>query len=423
MRIPPVVLIVVACGGSSGKPQDPAKAAADARRKQLESEKPRKPFEVRERHAFRPPERCGQGPYRIELPSLRAKFGEELRVYACGAHDVAGNYRYSVQEDGKQPRVVTEAAFGWGDRDNAGCKADRAPADLGGAGTIAVDDSGVAPTRGVADRAPGSSGAASRAGSPGARPAVAAGQGASLATVDLERVTDIPSSCSARVEILNMTHTAAGEFIPVEGRMMLDVWSETPNDYEDMVFVVEQLAVESTLTADAWKAYREADEAWNRRYSAFLTGEIDSGRVTLVDSKVTAPPPPPPIAEVKPPKPSKNARWLTGYWHYEASQFHWIAGLWEVPEADIQQDLTVVAPTPPPAEPPPVETRPAEPQPTATAVWTPGQWQWDGRAYVWIRGAWRIPPSAASTWQPARWNVRGRGAIYVPGRWSIRIGR
>lgn len=41
---------------------------------------------------------------------------------------------------------------------------------------------------------------------------VAPGQGAALETVSVERVTDIPSSCTARVEIINMTHTAEGEY-------------------------------------------------------------------------------------------------------------------------------------------------------------------------------------------------------------------
>ena len=71
------------------------------------------------------------------------------------------------------------------------------------------------------------------------------------------------------------------------------------------------------------------------------------------------------------------------------------------PEEDVQHALTVQAPTPPPAA--PAHDEPTETQPTRTAVWTPGSWQWDGHVYVWIAGAWRIPPDAQHTWQRATW--------------------
>ncbi|HEY5928261.1 MAG TPA: YXWGXW repeat-containing protein, partial [Kofleriaceae bacterium] len=287
--------------------------------------------------------------------------------------------------------------------------------------------------------------------------AVAAAQSATMKTVALEQVTSIPTSCTARVEIINMTHTAEGDYIAVEGRLVLDIWSEVPNDYDGMIFVVEQHTVPADMTVDRWKAYVEAERAWRVRYHAFLDGEVEQGRIKVVDSKVTAPPPPPPRDEAKPPKPSKNARWIPGYWLYAETKFHWITGLWEVPQADIEQELTVVAPKPPPPAPPPtvavevppapapaaavdvgahanvdananvhgtatvtvVVEKPVEPPPTPTAVWTPGYWQWDGRAYIWIQGAWRIPPSPQqSTWAPASWSVTKRGAVFVPGRWS-----
>jgi hypothetical protein len=134
---------------------------------------------------------------------------------------------------------------------------------------------------------------------------------------------------------------------------------------------------------------------------------------------VKTPPPPPARAEVQPPRPSTHARWIPGYWQYAEGSFHWLAGMWDVPEEDIVKDLTVHAPTPPPA-PPPVE-QPQEARPVATAVWTPGQWQWDGRAYVWIAGAWRIPPTREHEWKPATWSVSTRGAIFVPGGWRINV--
>lgn len=410
VRIAPALLFLVACGSSSRKTEDPARAAARAERQRLEKERPPKPFELRQTAAYRPAERCGQGPYRLEMPSLRAKFGEELRVYACGLHDIAGNYRYTVIEDDEPARIGDESAFGHGDRDNAACKVNRTATASTANGAASGQASGGGGT------SPGTA--------TGAQP-VEAAQGASLTTVAVEQVTDIPTSCTARIEIINMTHTAETDFAPVEGRLVLEIWSEEPNDYEGMVFVVEQHAVVADMTLERWTAYREADRAWRERYNAFIEGQVAAGHTSYVDTTVTAPPPPPPRAETPPPRPSKNARWVPGYWHYESTKFHWIAGLWDVPQADIDQELTVVAPTPPPTTPPaaaPADA-PKDPAPTATAVWAPAHWEWDGRAYIWIAGAWRIPPKQGVTWQPSRWSVKGRGAIYIPGGWKIRVGR
>lgn len=143
------------------------------------------------------------------------------------------------------------------------------------------------------------------------------------------------------------------------------------------------------MTLDRWHAYNAASSAWYKAYKANLDIDVRSGRTTLIDSKVKTPPPPPPRAEVQTPRPSKNARWIPGYWFYEETKFHWIA--------------------------------PTEPQPTHTAVWTPGSWQWDGRVYVWVAGAWRIPPDAQHTWQRPTWNVNAGRARFVPGGWRVRV--
>jgi hypothetical protein len=431
VRLPSLIVIVAACGGSARTktPQDLEREAADARRKQLEAERPAKPTELKGSKAFRPTERCGQGPYRIEMPALSNHFAEEFRVYACGIHDIAGNYRYSVHEAGKAPRTVTESAFGWGDRDNGACKVNR------GEQLAAGGDSGGTSAAGTTTASSGTTVAASSV----------ANDPAKLKAVTLEPVSSIPTSCTARIEVINMTHTSYGEYPAVKGQLVIEIWSEVPNDLEGMVFVVEQHAAVADMTVERWKAYLDAESKWRERYHAYIDGEVSSGRATVVDTKVTAPPPPPPRDEAKPPQPSKNARWIPGYWLYVKTDFHWIAGMWEVPQADIEQELTVVAPTPPPAAPPPTVAvdvavnvgvavegnasaevkveKPVVPPPSPTAVWTPGYWQWDGRAYVWIEGAWRIPPAQGSTWSHATWSVTKRGAVFVPGRWSSGGGR
>ena len=51
----------------------------------------------------------------------------------------------------------------------------------------------------------------------------------------------------------------------------------------------------------------------------------------------------------------------------------------------------------------------------------PGTWQWDGSAYVWVSGVWRIPPSEEHDWEPSRWIQAEGGVRLVPGGWKIEI--
>lgn len=397
---PVLVLVLLGCSGSPKKPKDPQDAqreAAAAERKKLDAERPQRPFETRERLAYRPVDRCGQGPYRIELESLRASYGEQVVVYACGPREISGSYRFTVQRKA-QVADASDSAFGFG-RDNEACKAGRAQ--------VVVATPGSSTGGGGGGGGPGGA-----AGKPTAPPAT-------MTPMRLERVAGVPEQCRSRSSVVDTTYTASAGWIPLDAHLAVDIWSEEPNDFEGVVFVVEKRAVVADMTDERWKAYQEADRAWYARYRAFLDGEVTAGRTTLLDMKVKTPPPPPPRAEAQPPRPSRNARWIPGYWHYADTSFHWIAGLWQVPDEDVAKDLTVHAPAPPPA----VRAEQPEPQPVATAVWASGQWQWDGRAWVWIAGAWRIPPSAQHAWRPAAWSIGARGAVFVPGGWHVRIRR
>ncbi|NVB77503.1 MAG: BcpO-related WXXGXW repeat protein [Kofleriaceae bacterium] len=396
------LLLVAACGGSSSKakPKDPRDAeleAAAAKREALLAEQPKSPYETREKTAYRPDERCGQGPYRIETDSLRAHYGEEIEVYACGDHSISGNYRLDVQ---RKTSDTSERAFGWS-RDNEACKGNRAT----------VVDAGTA----------SSSGGSARGGSGPAKKGSAVAPATKLKSRSLTRVGEFTGECKVRSYILDTGYRSWGDVPALEGHLVLDIWSDEPLDLQNLVFVIEKKAVVADMTVERWKKFLDDEDAWHKRYEAFVDGEVAAGRTTLVDMKVKTPPPPPPRIETLPPKPSKNARWIPGYWQYADNDFHWLAGMWDVPPEDVAKELTVHAPSPPP------EVRveqPPEPQPIATAVWTPGQWQWDGRMYVWVPGAWRVPPSRDHRWQPARWSVSVRGgAVFVPGGWHIRIGR
>lgn len=401
-----VCLLAAACGGSSGNrgsttPRDAEAEAADRRRAEIARMKPAEPFERREQLVFAPADRCGQGPYRIETAALEAKYGERILVYACGKHRISGNYRLTTTR--KSGRVDTDdSKFGFSEPDNAACT-----------GHVVANVTGAGPAGGGGGGSAGGQGGSRGGGGTAAAPQAVKPQA-------LAPATGIPARCT-KTQLVNMTWTSTADGTGVDGHIALDLWSEQPNDFDGLVFVLEKHAVVASMTLDGWKSYNDAYDAYVRALNAAVDADVAAGRSTLIDTTVKTPPPPPPRAETPPPRPSKNARWIPGYWLYAEAQFHWIAGLWDVPVADVEQQLTVVAPTPPPVKPQVIEDRPPTPRPTATAVWTPGSWQWDGRAYVWIEGAWRIPPDAQSTWQAPRWNVSAKGAVYLPGGWKVRV--
>lgn len=394
-----VCLVVVGCGSSKKQAADPQKAAREAaakREKEIDAMKPASPYEVRDRKVYRPTERCGQGPYRLEGDALRAKYGERVEVFACGKHAISGNYRLTTKRktwsDDSQ-----EYAFGF-HRDNEACKAREVAVTSGGAG--------------------GGGGPAAGGGGSGKRGGATATAPATIKPVALEQGTTVPENC-VRSSLLDHGWISAEDGVAFDGHFAIDVWSDEPNDLEGLVFVVERSAVVADMTRERWRAYRDAYDAWVKAYMAHLDVEVRAGRTQLLDNKVKTPPPPPPRAEVQPPRPSRNARWIPGYWLYEDTRFHWIAGLWDVPEEDVKRELTVQAPKPPPAA--PARDEPTEPQPTRAAVWAPGSWQWDGRAYVWVAGAWRIPPDEQHTWQRATWTINAGKATFVPGGWRARV--
>ena len=57
------------------------------------------------------------------------------------------------------------------------------------------------------------------------------------------------------------------------------------------------------------------------------------------------------------------------------------------------------------------------PAPGPGYVWTPGYHRWDGRAYVWMPGAWVRPPHPHAHWVRAHWVHRHGGWVLVEGHW------
>lgn len=381
-----------------------ARQRADERRAALRRERPEAPFVDRQVRGLRFAERCGQGPYRVEAESLSARYGETFEVYLCAPHRLSGSYRF------EQKRALTliqpiESAFGWGDRDNRACVAGTEERAVSAGARPSDDNDGALGKR-------------------GARTGKAASAAAKDKTSDFRTLeaAAVPEDCRIKTSLVHHTWTTSRGIAQEKTRFSLELWSDAPNLLEGVVLVVKQRAVAEDLTAEAWAAYQAAERAWYAKWKAFDEEELRAGRVLRYETAAVMPKPPAPRAETLPPRPSPGATWIPGYWHLEDGDYHWLAGLWRVPPEDIRAQRTVRAPRrPPPPQDEAVATRAAPP--SRRAVWTPGYWQWDGRAYVWIDGAWRIPPEAGQVWVPTVWEAITGGVILRPGGWSITIRR
>jgi hypothetical protein len=75
--------------------------------------------------------------------------------------------------------------------------------------------------------------------------------------------------------------------------------------------------------------------------------------------------------------------------------------------------------------PPPITERPGDAAPSNHFQWIRGYWDWDPahKEYVWVTGAWRVPPPG-KFWVEGFWRkVNGQGWARVPGFWSERKDR
>lgn len=64
---------------------------------------------------------------------------------------------------------------------------------------------------------------------------------------------------------------------------------------------------------------------------------------------------------------------------------------------------------------PRVEVRHAAP--SRMHVWVAGRWDWRGNDYVWISGAWVLPPRPRAVWVPGRWEHAHGGWVWIDGHW------
>jgi len=62
-----------------------------------------------------------------------------------------------------------------------------------------------------------------------------------------------------------------------------------------------------------------------------------------------------------------------------------------------------------------VEKRP--PPPSRNHVWISGYQRWDGNAYVWTPGRWEMPPRPGARWVAHHYVHQRDGWVLVEGRW------
>ncbi len=63
-----------------------------------------------------------------------------------------------------------------------------------------------------------------------------------------------------------------------------------------------------------------------------------------------------------------------------------------------------------------IERRP--PAPSRNHVWVSGYHRWDGHAYVWESGRWESRPRPHARWVAHRYVRRGGGWVFVEGHWQ-----
>ncbi len=386
-------------GGSSNRPADTTSSSSvpvgqDAPAKSDLPDSPERPPYLRKtQRAFRVTRRCSQGPFLLPARTLGADRGEDVEVYACGPRSFDGRYSYQRGND-DTPYEQEFRNYGVGG-DHKRC--------LATAGELVSVGSGPA--------------AATPSTTPAAGPAtVVHGARTAPVTVDPTLLEEVAWSdttvCRVRSHIMSYG-IVTDERRPAQTAgldIKVRIWSELPNDLEGVIFIIEQSAVDPAVTDAAWQAYRDASRAYWDKLPA---------RYKLPDPPRLGPTtaPPPARVEIHPPRPSVHAEWIPGSWHWAGGSWNWMAGLWRVPDVDITAGATAEAPAPPP----PVQVE-SQGRAIEGAVWTEGYWGWSGQ-WVWVPGAWRLPPAPTYGWRPAAWRPRASGVVFLPGGWTLRVGR
>jgi hypothetical protein len=318
---------------------------------------------------------CTQDLFTTVFQADGAKWGEAIEVEVCAASGVVAEARISLGH------LDVDLSVGDGVRQTNGrCV-------VGDAEVVAIRE---------ASAHPGGAGAGG-----GEAEAAPAGGGHAEELAFLE-IRDVGGSDWCPYG-LGAIRSSTLELWPLEKGtpIRVHVWSATPNDVRGALVRVIHQTGKPNVSDQEWAKHLEKEERERARRhepGAPLTEE--------------AGPPPPARVEAQAPRPSVHAEWVPGYWLRAEGQWLWIAGQWRVPEADVSGGLTTCAPGAPPSP-----RRDASGPPRAGVVWADGYWGWDGQAWVWVAGGWRVPPQAGVIWRAPSWRPDARGVVFVPEVW------
>jgi len=418
---------------------------------------PRMVPHVRDVRAFTSPEPCAQGPFELHQTTHGETYGESYSLVVYSPRAIHGHFQavydgevMSSGEFGRTREIMINTgntdtpyatqALDEPEPDNARCLVTASDSGAGQASTSTAPLSpGIVTTSPGDDDAPQ---AAAEASAPSLTPAPwphgdARLYGSDIAGTGIGRI-DVSSWSWSPPEV-GVAATQVGTDFTIR------IWSDLPNDLEDVTFVVEHGFWRPNVSDEEWAAHQEeqrregaerrardqrrAEERAARRTAHCDAHHEDEGcwgpggydaayarvnaphtasppSASVSTTTVAPPPPPPPVdpgppppprADPQAPKPSQNARWIPGYWRFSGSAWVWLGGMWDVPEADVEANLTVSAPSLPP--PPRQEAAPA---PVAGFVWVAGFWQWSGSTWVWVDGRWQASPEGAGSYHPPR---------------------
>ena len=84
----------------------------------------------------------------------------------------------------------------------------------------------------------------------------------------------------------------------------------------------------------------------------------------------------------------------------------------QVPATEPEQTSSEAPPSQPMAD-----ERP--PQPSQDSVWVSGYWWWTNGQYVWVPGYWAVPPQPQYVYIPGYWTYTGGTWVYVRGGWGM----
>jgi len=447
LALPLVLLSLAACSAPPKKA--PGHAQASSSRWRVHVADQAADMVPKTKKIFALTRRCAQGPFEFAIDPLGGEFSEYVQITIHGGSAMTGHVEY---KGGGYPGTFASSFHTvlpggkWASKpDNAFCVVEPTQATPLPAGTVGGGQPGggaLPPTGG---------------------PPSGGGKGQLMVEVPAPKATQ-------RENASILVHFDFGK--PPVGRIDLTLWSDVSLDFGDDAYIVVEQGVYQPLDVPAWRlavekmkqrraaAVKESQETSDKISHCYkdyyaqkqwpdecrkLAGDVperderskvcwdvwakqkvwsDACRKEFGDGPSPSPgapkpkttpskPPPPPPVEKPPPKPSDNAVWVSGSftWH---TDWVWSPGTWKVPKKDVDEGKTAKAPGAAPA--PKVEVPP--PAPAPGMVWTEGHWFFAVEGWIWIAGAWRVPPFAGATWKASVYVQIGGKYVLVPGGWS-----